>query len=223
VRVHQPTSFSPRCFTRWPRTVRRLLAIAAFFASVNFVYAQQRDPAVELYGLTGAYFHGNISLAHEWRPQIGAGILLPVGGNWGVIFDVTTSAVDGRFNIDTGLSPQGDNYAHERRLGLMPAFVRLWRRNRFSVYAGPGLGYEHERQHSRVRPVIARDDAGRPILADVHVDQHSTRTDGVLVIKFGALVSLTDRLVIRSGLSWLPRYIDEDPSASFEAGIGYRF
>ncbi len=39
--------------------------------------AQQREPAVEVFALTGGYFHGNQSIASEWRPQFGAGNYRP--------------------------------------------------------------------------------------------------------------------------------------------------
>jgi hypothetical protein len=185
--------------------------------------AQQREPVFEIYGLTGAYFHGNLSIARQWRPQFGAGALAPLGRNWGILFDVTTSAVEARWNPDGSAEESREsNFARERRVALMPSIVRLWRRERFSIYAGGALGFEHERQRSRVRPTVGHDANGRPILADNFQDAESTRTDAMLVLRFGTLVSLAPKVVLRGGFSWLPRYTDERASSSLEIGVGYR-
>jgi hypothetical protein len=201
----------------------KLAAIVSCFA-LQALWAQQREPAFEVYGLTGAYYHGNISVARDWKPQFGAGLLAPLGRNWGALLDVTTSVVTAYWNLDgTPVESGGDNFARERRVVFVPSFVRLWRRERFSIYAGGGLGFEHERQHSRVVPVIGRDDNGQPILGAGPQEYRVTRTDTTLALRFGTLVSLTDRVVLRGGLTLLPRYIDESASTSFEFGIGYRF
>jgi len=179
--------------------------------------AQQREPAFEVYGLTGGYFHANVSINHAWKPQYGAGILAPLSRNWAVLFDVTTSSL----GID--MQGFGGEFARERRVVLMPSVVRLWRRDRFSIYAGGGLGFEHERQHTRFRAPIGYDANGRPLAVGDLQDFRSTRTDTTLLLRVGTTVSLTRSVVLRSGYSWFPRYIDERPSMSAEFGFGYRF
>jgi hypothetical protein len=176
----------------------RAFVILAFAAVGSTVSAQQRDPAFEVYALTGAYFHSNVSVAQEWKPQFGAGVLAPLGRKWAAMMDVTTSTVEATYQ-------PGDRYAHERRVVLMPAFVRLWRMDRVSVYFGGGVAFEHERQRNSMSASLF------------------TRTDRTLHARVGTIVSLTRRVVARTGFSWLPRYIDEKPSSSFEAGVGYRF
>lgn len=180
-----------------------LVPIAAIGAA-----AQQRQPAFEIYALSGGYFHGNLTVAHDWRPQGGTGILAPVGRRWGVLVDVTTSAIEGTSSPSSPV----DARVRERRVTITPSVVHLWRRGRFSVYAGGGVGQEHERQHVRYRPV------GGPL-----VDAGWSRTDTTLLLRLGAIVSVSRKLVLRADFSVLPRYVDEAPSKGLTVGMGYRF
>ncbi len=116
-----------------------------------------------------------------------------------------------------------DNYTRERRIALTPSIVRMWRRNRFSIYAGFGVGWEHERQRSRYRPIIARDNQGRPVLADEFKNVSTGRTDAMLALRVGTIISLSRRIVFRADFALLPRYVDEKASKNLTAGIGYRF
>jgi hypothetical protein len=186
--------------------------------------AQQREPAIETYVLSGAYLHGNLSIAALWKPQWGGGVLLPVGSKWAGLIDVTTSLVTAYWKHDgaPGATPD-DNFSRERRIVLSPSFVRLWRRERFSVYGGGGLGFEHERQQSRIRPIVARDEQGRPVVGPVYVDYRANRTDATLVLRMGTVVSLSPRIVVRGDFALLPRYMDERASKSLAIGVGYRF
>ena len=186
--------------------------------------AQQREPAVEVFALTGGYFHGNQSIASEWRPQFGAGIMAPIGRRLATVIDVTTSAVETFWKPD-GLPGAGpnDNFTQERRVVLTPSLVRLWRRERFSLYAGGGVGFEHERERTRLRPIIARDEKGQPILADEFQDTSSSLTHVTLLLRGGTIVSLTRHAVLRVEFSLLPRYIDEKASKGVTVGFGYRF
>jgi hypothetical protein len=186
--------------------------------------AQQREPAFEAYALTGAYLHANLSAAIEWKPQLGGGILAPLGAHWAALCDVSTSAVEAYWKADglPGAAPE-DNFTRERRVILLPSIARLWRRDRFSIYAGGGPGFEHERQHSRFRPIIGRSEQGQAVLADHFETTGSTRTDTMLALRAGALVSLSPKIVVRVDFSLLPRYVDETASKSLQAGIGYRF
>ena len=204
----------------------RSVMLAAVFWLLQPVMAraQQREPAFEVYGLTGAYFHSYPSIARQWKPQFGGGVMAPLGRNWGALFDVTTSALEASWNHDgrPGTDP-GSSFTRERRIVLMPSLVRLWRRDRFSIYAGGGLGFDHDRQHSRLRPIVGHDANGQPVLADDFQNTSSTGTDTTLLLRAGAIVSLTRTVVVRAGYSLLPGYIDEKPSMSFEFGVGYRF
>ncbi len=201
--------------------MRRIVGtIAALIPAA--MLAQQRQPSFEAYGLTGAYFHGNLSASHEWKPQVGGGVLAPLGRKWAALFDVTTSAVEGNPSVDGFPVPESGNFVKERRVALIPSVVRMWRRDRFSIYAGAGWGFEHERQHYRVRPIIGRDANAGAILGEP-TEGRANRTDAMLALRIGGLISLTPKVTFRAGYSLLPRYIDESASKCFEVGIGYRF
>lgn len=198
--------------------------LAPVFVFALLASAQQREPALEVFALTGSYFHGNLSVAREWKPQGGGGVLLPLGRRWGALFDVTTSAVEDYWKYDgmPGAGPD-DNFTRERRVALTPSLVGMWRRDRFSVYTGGGIGWEHERQHTRHRPLIGRGERGEPILADQFRDFTATRTDAMLVLRIGTIVSLSRHIVARADFSLLPRYVDEKASKNVAFGLGYRF
>ena len=203
----------------------RLLCVTfCWLLQPGMALAQQREPAVEVYGIVGTYFHGNQSIAMEWKPQFGAGILAPLGRNWGVLTDITTSGLEEYWNFD-GLTAtnSGSNYTRQRRIVLMPSLVRLWRRDRFSIYAGGGLGLEHERQRNRIRPIVGRDENLHPVVADSFQNTSVSRVTGTLAVRAGVVVSLTPKIVLRTGFSVMPRYIDARASRSLEFGVGYRF
>jgi hypothetical protein len=107
---------------------------------------------------------------------VGAGVLA-LKRNWGVLFDVTTSAFEQywRYDGQPGAGP-GDNFTRERRIVVIPSALRLWRRDRFSIYAGIGLGWEHRRQRDRLRKIIARGEHGEPILAEEFENSSATST-----------------------------------------------
>jgi hypothetical protein len=184
--------------------------------------AQQRDTAFEVYGLTGAYFHGNLG-TEEWKPQVGASLLAPLGRSWAALFDVTTSATERYWKADGFPGGPGDNFTRERRVALTPSVVRLWRRDRFSIYAGGGVGFEHDRERGRFRPIVARDENGQPILAEEFQEIRSNPTQKAVVLRAGTIISLSRRIVLRAGFSLLPRYSDADASKSVDVGVGYRF
>lgn len=78
----------------WPVV---FMAIALKLFSAGALCAQQRDPAVEIYGLTGAYYFGNRShdlKGGEWKPQAGGSVLFPVGSRWAVLTDVVASRLE---------------------------------------------------------------------------------------------------------------------------------
>lgn len=207
-------------------------AVALLAALAGGVAAQQREPAIEVFGLVGGYVHGNMvlspqsfSLPPQWRPQVGGGVLAPLGKKWGVLFDATTSVVEDYWKWDghPGAGP-GDNSSRLLRVSLLPSVVRLWRRDRFSIYAGGGPGFEHDRESNLFRPIVARDDRGQPIVAQEFTKTRVSKTQVALWgFRAGAIVNLSRRVVWRSGYSYLRRYSDERPSQGVEAGIGYRF
>ena len=126
------------------------------------LYAQQRDPAIEVYGLTGAYFFGNnpnLLKNGEWRAQVALGTLLPLGSKWAVLVDGNLS----KLKVNEGVhSPESytatsafykrnpgipdEDFTTQRLIAVLPSVVRLWRRERFSIYLGGGLGVESQAQ-----------------------------------------------------------------------------
>jgi opacity protein-like surface antigen len=193
--------------------------------------AQQREPAIEVFGLAGGYAHGNLllapqsnSLSPQWRPQLGGGVLAPLARNWGALFDATTSVVEANWKWDglPGAGPE-DNFARVRRVILVPSVVRLWRRDRFSIYAGAGVGFEHDRERTLFRPIVARDEKGQPVLGPQSTENRVNKTLASPALRVGVIVSLSRRLVLRSGYSYVRHYTDERGSRGLEAGIGYRF
>jgi hypothetical protein len=60
----------PLAFLPLPRL---MLALVWLLLQSAVAPAQQREPAFEIDGLTGAYFHGNLSISGKWKPQFGAG------------------------------------------------------------------------------------------------------------------------------------------------------
>lgn len=223
----------------WPAI---LATTALLLLSGGPLRSQQRHPAVEVYGLTGAYHFGNrsnILKGGEWNPQAGAGVLLPLGSGWAVLTDVATS----RLQVGEGLhGPHTDhpysNFYREnpevrnedvttqRLIAVLPSIIRLWRRNRFSFYLGGGLGWEHQRQRIRYRPVDERAQPDGSSLL-VRAEEFANRRDSVsatpLLFRTGLLVSLTPRLVLRGGYSHILGYLDTPASRSFDMGIGVRF
>lgn len=202
--------------------------------------AQQRDPAVEIYGLTGAYHFGNranVLKGGESNPQVAVGALLPLGSHWAVLTDGVTS----RLEVNEG--PHGPHDEHpysefyrvnpdvrnedvttQRLIAVLPSIVRMWRRDRFSIYLGGGLGLEHQRQLIRYRPIREHSDgSGFLIRAEGFVDSRDSVLANALLFRGGLLVSLTPRLVLRGGYSHILGYTDTPASRSLAVGIGYRF
>lgn len=206
------------------------------------LYAQQRDPAVEIYGLTGGYYFGNqadLLKSEEWNPQIAGGILVPVGRRWAVMMDGVTSHLEvnegphgpGTYHPFTDfyrLNPgvQNNDVTTQRLLSVLPSLVRLWRRDRFSVYAGAGLGLERQSQLIRYQPARAIENPdGSSVLvrSEDFVESSRTVSTGTIILRAGVLVSLAPRIVLRGGYSHVIGYLDTAASRSLEAGIGYRF
>ena len=64
-----------------------VLAATLQLCSWEPLCAQQRDPAVEIYGLMGTYYFGNsqnVLKNREWKPQVGGGRSVSSGIEVGV-------------------------------------------------------------------------------------------------------------------------------------------
>ena len=204
--------------------------------------AQQRDPAVEIYGLTGAYYFGNRSNVlknREWNPQFGVGALFPVGSKWALMIDGVTSRLEVNegphgpyddhpfsefYRVNPGI--QNNDLTTQRLVAILPSFVRLWRRDRFSIYAGGGLGLEHQRQHIRYQQAFPQenpDGSTTLVREEEFVDSRDAVSAMPLIFKAGILLNLAPRVVLRGGYSHNITYLDAPASKSLEVGIGYRF
>ena len=219
-----------------------VLAATLQLCSWESLCAQQRDPAVEIYGLTGAYYFGNRSnvlKGGEWKLQLGAGALFPLGSKWALMIDGVTSHLEvneGPHNRYTyhpftefyreNPGIQNNDVTTQRLISVLPSLVRLWRRDRFSIYVGFGLGFEQQRQLIRYQPAYERESPdGSRIL--VRSEEFVESRDVVSIMSFnlraGLLMSLAPRVVLRAGYSQIVAYVDTAASRSLEMGIGYRF
>ncbi|MCY4597100.1 MAG: hypothetical protein OXC19_20150 [Bryobacterales bacterium] len=218
-----------------------LAAIAQLCSSLSLC-AQQRDIAVEIYGLTGGYYFGNkahVLKGGEWNPQIAGGVLVPFGRRWAVMIDGVTS------NLEVNEGPHGPHTYHpfsdfyqvnpgvqnndvttQRLIAVLPSVVRLWRRDRFSFYAGGGLGLERQSQFIRFQPALPQENPdGSSVLvrSEEFIELRDTVSTVPLILRAGVLVSVAPRIVLRGGYSHILGYVDEFASRSLEVGIGYRF
>ena len=215
--------------------------------------AQQSESAIEVYGLTGAYFFGNdphILKNRDWRPQIGVGALFPFGSKWAALIDGNYSKLrlnEGLHHPDTyhpasafykrNPGIPNEDVTTQHMIAILPAVARLWRKERYSIYIGAGLGLEHQSQLIRHRPVkeVVDPDGeppvdsmgnltfGRLVRADEFVESKDTVASMLLILRGGLLVRLAPRVVLRVGYSFLPAYLDAQAPQSVEVGIGYRF
>lgn len=227
------------------RSIRSFALIVGAIAQVcgsGPLCAQQRDPAVEVYGLTGGYYFGNRSnvlKGGEWNPHFAGGILVPIGSRWAAMIDGVTSHLE----VNEGLHGPNDDHPFsefyrehpgvqnndlttQRLIAILPSVVRLWRENRFSFYAGGGLGLERQSQFIRYQPALPQDNSdGISVL--VRSEEFNESKDSVsvtpLILRAGILVSLAPRVVLRGGYSHVLGYFDTAASRCLEVGIGYRF
>lgn len=229
----------------WRRSVKPfalILAAIAQLCSTTSLCAQQRDPAIEIYGLTGGYYFGNkahVLKGGKWNPQIAGGVLVPFGRRWAVMIDGVTSHLKVNegphgpydehpfsefYRVNPGI--QNNDVTTQRLIAVLPSVVRLWRRDRFSFYAGGGLGLERQRQFIRFQPALPQGNPdGSRVL--VRSEEFSESRDTVstmpVILRAGVLVSLAPRIVLRGGYSHILGYVDTFASRSLEMGIGFRF
>ena len=128
--------------------------------------AQQREPRIEVYGLSGVY---STEIKNGLlKPEFGAGALLPLSRKWAALVDTSIGVQRvneyERFrrndpgNRTTVFYMRNPHLANEdefrRRVAtIRPSVVRMWRRDRFSIYVGAGLGFELEHNRWRFRDV----------------------------------------------------------------------
>ena len=130
------------------QAVCTFLEAIAQLCSTASLCAQQRDPAVEIFGLTGGYYFGNKSnvlKGGERNPQIAGDILVPFGRRWAVIVGGVASYLevnegphgpndDHSFSQFYRVNPgvQNNDVTTQRLIAVLPSVVRLWRKDRFS-------------------------------------------------------------------------------------------
>ena len=219
-----------------------LAGIALQLCSWQPLSAQHRDPAPEIYGLTGAYYFGqdpHVLKSRQWSPQAGVGGLFPVGSKWALMIDGLTSRLEvneGPHGIGTAhpfsefyrLNPgvQNNDVTTQRLIAILPSVVRLWRRERFSIYFGGGFGMEHQRQRIRYQPAHEQelpDGSTTLVRAEEFVESRDSLAIGSLVFSAGILINIAPRVVMRAGWSLMPGYLDTPISQAPQVGIGYRF
>ena len=234
-RPERPTRRSVRPFAL-------ILAAIAQWCSLASLGAQQRDPAVEIYGLTGGYYFGNktrVLKGGEWNPQIAGGVLVPLGRRWAVLIDGVASHLEVNegphgpydehpfvefYRVNPGI--QNNDVTTQSLIAVLPSVVRLWRRDRFSLYAGGGLGLERQSQFIRYQPAHSQENPdGSSVLvrSEEFTESRDTVSTSALILRAGVLVSLAPRIVLRGGYSHIVGYFDTFASRSLEVGIGYRF
>jgi hypothetical protein len=159
----------------------------------------------------------------QWRPQAGGGVLAPLGRNWAALFDVTASALEAHWLWNGGLpGGPGDNFTRVRRIRCSPPSSGFGAATGSPFTPAPDQVSSHNRERSRFRPIVARDEQGRPVLAEKFESTPTTRV-APLGLRAGIIVSPGARLVVRACYSYLRRYSDASPSRGVEAGVGYRF
>ena len=231
--------------------IRRRTLVLALLLSAGAVLpsvAQQRDPRIEVYGLTGIYSPG--VGRDRFSPQAGAGVLLPVGRHWAAVVDFGIGVVPvhskfrylghslGRdatyYRRNPHLPTINESWANEAT--LRPSFAKVWRRDRFSFWLGAGVGakFEYNRwRYKRAREVY--DDTGNAIPVDddepfglLALDEQFTTGANwsphlAFLGSFGVSMSVKERTVVRFGYSCGLTYLDEPLAGGIELGIGYRF
>ena len=211
--------------------------------------AQQREPRIEVHVLSGVYateVDGGLL-----KPEIGAGVLVPLGSRWAALVDSTVGVprlneymwepgdparLEAVFYMrNPHLSNEDEHW--RRVTTIRPSIVRMWRRDRFSIYVGAGFGLESEHHRWRFQRinqvldeegnVVGRESEDDHLGTLVRAESFTTGDNWVhqkaLIGRFGMLVNLAPRIVVRGGYSCLLSYLDEPLSGAIEASIGYRF
>ena len=163
----------PNLWTRALRSVGGLLLSTTLTLPAP-TPGQQRDKAVELHAMAGAYFFGsnpNLLKNDHWAPQVTLGTLIRRSSKWGIMVDATFSDLrlsEGLHHPETehptslfykaNPGVPNEDRSRQKMLALFPSAVGLLRRDRFTVYFGGGMGIEHHRQTIRYREARALDE-----------------------------------------------------------------
>ena len=95
------------------------------------------------------------------------------------------------YRVNPGI--QNEDVTTQRLIAILPSVVRLWRRERFSIYIGGGLGLEHQRQLIRYRPVDVQehpDGSNTLVRAEEFVESRDAVSIMPLIFRVGMLMSL---------------------------------
>ena len=225
---------------------RLIIALALLPVEVPRLAAQP-DQGIEVYGMSGV-FSPAISRGYL-KPEVGAGVLLPVWRKWAILADVTFGfqhIQDGIRNSDRKAvfyrrNPQLVNRDvwRERYVTVRPSIIRLWRTSRLDIYSGVGLGLEAQRNRWHFQQVSEKWDAeaGQEVgLGEYGDSPYGTlyREEGFttgaawflgarIIGSFGVRADISPRIALRVGYSCLLGYFDEPLSGAIEVGAGYRF
>ena len=230
------------------RTRALVLALPLSTGAVLPSAAQQRDPRIEVYALTGIYSPG--FGRHRFSPQAGAGVLFPVGPKWaaGVDLGIVVAPVHRKFRyVGNSFGPDAVLYRRNPELPsknehwtneatLRPSFAQLWRFGRFSFWPGAGFGAGFDNDHWRhKRAQEVYDEQGSVIQVDdgepctlLLLDEHFTTRDNwsrylAFLGSFGVSASVNERTVVRFAYSCATKYVDEPLAGAIEFGIEYWF
>ena len=216
-------------------------------------WAQQREPKIEFYGMTGSYYfaqESNLFKSRRWAPHFAVSALFPIKPKWGFILDGQASKLilnEGLHDPLTGHPASlfyrvhtdipNEDVTTQWHVSLFPSLVRMWRRDRFSVYFGGGVGSSHDHQTIIHRPIHGDMDflfgPDDELLLDpeysdlVQSEDFEIRKDYIHFLAFhlngGIIVNISKRFVFRSGISVNPTALDSPLAKSIQIGLGYRF
>ena len=140
------------------------------------------------------------------------------------VYPVYTMTIPARsYRVNPGI--QNNDLMTERLFAIPPSVARLWRRDRFCVYGGGGLGLERQSQYSRCHAAFPQENLdGNSVLvcSEEFPDSRYTVSTFPLILRVGVLMSLAPRIVLRGGCSHILVYFDTFASRTLEVGIGHR-
>lgn len=242
---------------RNPRTRRPLGSFSAWaLLMAALLNVQSLGAESGLHVMAGTYFAGSDSQLLENGERfshVTLGLTLVDGRKWAVMIDTTLFAADkqaegpgqpGSFSLFYRANPavaNQDRTTHSLS-GFFPSVVRLWRRDRFAMYFGGGLGYERRRQSARFQETGRLDgvdadgaefralvESGDVLVANGYYrfEAFASRSSSIVrpaaFVHAGVLVGIWKRLGLRAGYSWIVSDINSPPSQSVAAGLGLHF
>lgn len=241
---------SPR-FAHGRTHTARFTTVALLFLISLPLFAQPSDASIEVFGMTGAYYFAQESHLFKSRrsaPHFGAGTLIPMNSKWGILLDGQLSRLELNEGLHDPLAGHpssifyrvftnipNEDVTIQWQLSIFPSIVRTWRKDRFSVYLGGGLGCAYDHQTIKHRPVHGNFsvNADGELSLDpndselVRSEDFEVRTDAIfapiLHVSGGVIVSISKSLLFRSGLTINPTALDAPLAKSLQFGIGFRF